>query len=52
LTCDLDKTGTHDGKGEPAGKKHGPPVFGKMTIALIIGIFAVLIIFLAVFWPT
>jgi len=50
LTCDLDKTDTHDMKGEPAGKKCGQPVFGKMTIALIIGIFAVLVIFLAVFW--
>ncbi len=49
MTCDLDKTDTHDGKGGPAGKRCGQPVFGKMTIALILGIVAVLIIFLAVF---
>ena len=49
MTCDLDKTDAHDEKGEQAGKKCVQPVFGKMTIALIIGIFAVLIIFLAVF---
>jgi len=49
LTQDLDKTDAHDKKGEQAGKKCGQPVFGKMTIALIIGIVAVLIISLAVF---
>jgi len=49
LTEDLDKKDSHDKKGEQAGNKCRQPVFGKMTIALIIGIVAVLIIFLAVF---
>ncbi|WAC05250.1 MAG: thioredoxin domain-containing protein [Methanoregula sp.] len=44
-----DKTDTRDGKGGQEGKRCGQPVFGKMTIALIIGIVALLIIFLAVF---
>jgi len=49
LVNELAKPDTDGMKGGQAGRKGGQPVFRKMTIALIIGIFAVLIIILAVF---
>jgi protein-disulfide isomerase len=49
LVRDLDKTDTTAGKEGHGGNKCGQPFFGKMIIALIVGIVAVLIIFLAVF---